>query len=150
VAVARLGVPPHVTILSPFLDTARLDAGVFATLALIAAAEPPFEVTFARVQRWPGSEVGPGVVWLEPAPAAPFVALTRAVWAAFPDCPPYGRPDDELMAHLTIAIDDPARFDEAEEAAAPYLPFLRSAAWMCVLVEDDDGSYRTRRRLRLG
>ena len=148
--VARLGVPPHVTILSPFLDTARLDAGVLATLALIAAAQPPFKVEFARVRRWPGSEVGPGVVWLEPEPAAPFVALTRAVWAAFPDCPPYGRPDDELVAHLTIAIDNPARFDEAEAAAAPFLPFQRSAAWMSLLVEDEDGSYRTRRRLRLG
>ena len=148
--VARLGVPPHVTILSPFLDTARLDAGVLATLTLIAAAQPPFEVRFARVRRWPGSEIGPGVVWLEPEPASPFVALTRAVWAAFPDCPPYGRPDGELEAHLTIAIDDPARFDEVEEAALPLLPFQCSAAWMSLLVEDDDGPYRTRRRLRLG
>jgi 2'-5' RNA ligase len=150
VEVARLGVPPHVTILSPFLDTARLDAGVLATLALIAAAQPPFEVRFARVRRWPGSEIGPGVVWLEPEPASPFVALTRAVWAAFPDCPPYGRPDDELVAHLTIAIDDPARFDDAGKAAVPFLPFRRSAARMSLLVEEDDGSYRTRRRFRLG
>jgi hypothetical protein len=143
-------VPPHLTILWPFLDSARLDAGVLAAVAGIAAAQPPFVVEFAHVRRWYTSELGPGVVWLEPEPSAPFVALTRAVWAAYPDCPPYGRPDEELEPHLTIAIDDPARFDEAEAEAAPYVPFRRVVASMLLLVERADGSFRTRRRLRLG
>jgi hypothetical protein len=102
------------------------------------------------VRRWHASELGPGVVWLEPEPPAPFVALTHAVWAAYPDCPPYGRPDDELEPHLTIAIDEPARFDEAEAQAAPFLPFRRLAASMLLLVERADGSFRARKRFALG
>jgi hypothetical protein len=147
---ARLGVPAHVTILSPFLDSALLDAGVRERLAAIFAGEPAFEVGLVAVRRWEASDIGPGVVWLEPAPAAPFVRLTRAVWAAFPEAPPYGRNDDALEAHLTIAIDDPAHFDAAEQEASPFLPFRRVVRSVSLLVQDADGRYRTRSRFRLG
>jgi hypothetical protein len=143
-------VPAHVTILSPFLDSARLDAAVRDRLAGICAREPAFEVEFATVRRWEASDIGPGVVWLEPRPSAPFVRLTRAVWAAFPDCPPYGRDDDEIEAHLTIAVDDPSRFAAVERAAADLLPFRRAARSVSLLVQGGDGRYRTRRRFVLG
>ncbi len=42
------------------------------------------------------------VVYLAPDPAEPFVALTEALAAAFPDCPPYGGAFDEPVPHLTI------------------------------------------------
>ena len=96
VEVARLGVPAHVTIVSPFLDSSRLDSAVSARLRQIVGKVPAFGVRLGRVRRWPPSALGPGVVWLEPVPSEPFVALTRAIWAAFPECPPYGRPDDDL------------------------------------------------------
>jgi len=150
VEVARLGVPPHVTILSPFLDAADLDRGVLATIAAIAARVPAFDVGFEAVRRWPPSDLGSGVVWLEPTPGEPFVALTRAIWAAFPSHPPYGREDDELEAHLTIAIDDPARFDGVEAEACWLVPFRRRAREVLLLVEGAEGRWRTRRRLPLG
>jgi len=149
VAVARLGVPPHVTVLSPFLDPERLDRAVLATLSRIAASEPAFDVLFGAVRRWPPSGVGPGVVWLAPDPAEPFVRLTRAVWSAFPECPPYGREDDDLEPHLTIAIDAPERFDAAAAAAESFLPFRRPASSMNLLVERPDGRFRTRARFPL-
>jgi 2'-5' RNA ligase len=149
VEVARLGVPPHVTILSPFLEPERINSAVLDTLAAIAGAELAFDTWFTVVRRWPPSEIGPGVVWLEPDPAAPFLRLTRAVWAAFPDHPPYGREDDDLEAHLTIAIDDPDRFDAVEAATATFLPFRRRASSVDLLVEGRGGGYRTRRRFRL-
>jgi hypothetical protein len=102
------------------------------------------------VRRWPPSAYGPGVVWLEPEPSAPFVALTRSVWAAFPDHPPYGRKDDDLEAHLTIAIDDQARFDAVEADAGRLVPFRRRATVVALLVEGPDGRWRTRRRFALG
>jgi len=119
-------------------------------LAAIVAAEPAFEVEFVAVRRWPASALGPGVVWLEPDPAAPFVRLTREVWGGFPACPPYGRADDELEAHLTIAIDDPTRFDGAEDEAARFLPIRRATGSVSLPVQGSDGRYRTRRRFRLG
>jgi hypothetical protein len=143
-------VPPHVTILAPFFDVEGLDRGVIARVGEIVAGVPAFDVGFEAVRRWPASELGTGVVWLEPAPAEPFVALTRAIWAAFPDYPPYGRRDDELEAHLTIAIDVPARFDAAEAEACWLVPFRRRATTVALVVEGRDGRWRTRRRFALG
>jgi len=143
-------VPPHVTILSPFIDVEDLDRVVIARVGEIVAGVPAFDVGFEAVRRWPASELGTGVVWLEPAPAEPFVALTRAIWAAFPDYPPYGRSDDDLEAHLTIAIDNPARFDAAEAEASRLVPFRRRASAVALLVERPDGRWRIRRRLPLG
>jgi 2'-5' RNA ligase len=139
-----------VTVLSPFLDPGRLDRAVFARLAGIAAAEPAFEVVFMAVRRWSPSEQGPGVVWLQPDPAAPFERLTRAVWAAFPEYPPYGRDDGDLEPHLTIAIDDPARHDTVEVEAGAFVPLIRRAGAIDLLVEGRDGRYRRRRRFPLG
>jgi 2'-5' RNA ligase len=150
VEVARLGVPAHVTILSPFVPVATLDRGVSATVGEIVARTKAFDVAFTRVRRWAPSDHGPGVVWLEPEPAEPFEALTRAIWAEFPEQPPYGREDDDLEAHLTLAIDDPARFDAAEAEAREHLPFRRHVNVAALLVEGPDGRWRTRRRYSLG
>lgn len=149
VEVARLGVPPHVTILSPFLDVDHLDRRAMAVVGEIVARAPAFDVELAQVRRWPPSELGPGVVWLAPKPAEPFVALTRAVWTAFPDHPPYGRPEDDLEAHLTIAIDDPGRFDAVESDAVRFLPFKRRVSTISLIVEGADGRWRTRRHFAL-
>ena len=150
VEVARLGVPPHVTILSPFLAVDHLDRRVSAVVGEIVASAPAFEVELTSVRRWPPSDDGPGVVWLAPEPAEPFVALTRAIWAAYPEYPPYGREDDELDAHLTIAIDDPSRFDAAEAEARALVPFRRRVITVALLVEGPDGRWRTRRHFALG
>jgi 2'-5' RNA ligase len=139
-----------VTILSPFLDSTRLDRIVHNRLAAICIREPAFEVELVAVRRWEATEIGPAVVWLEPQPAEPFTALSRAIWAAYPDCPPYGREDDDLEAHLTIAIDDPSSFDSVETEASRLVPFHRRATTVALLVEAPDGRWRTRRRFALG
>ena len=148
--MARLGVPPHVTILSPFIAADRLDRHTSAVIGEIVARASAFDVELAHVRRWPPSEDGPGVVWLAPEPAEPFVALTRAIWAAYPEWPPYGREDADLEAHLTIAIDNPSRFDAVEAEAARFLSFRRRVNGVALIVEGPDGRWRTRRRFALG
>jgi hypothetical protein len=147
---ARLGVPPHVTILSPFIAIDQLNRRVSATVGEIVGRTKAFDVDVVAVRRWPPSDFGPGVVWLEPEPAEPFVGLTRAIWAAYPDCPPYGREDDDLQAHITIAVDDPTRFDAVETEAARSVPFQRRVTTVSLLAEGPDGRWRTRRRFALG
>lgn len=148
--MARLGVPPHVTILTPFIEVTHLDEQVHATLARLARAAPAFDVAFRRVRRWAPSDAGAGVVWLAPEPGEPFVALTRAIWSAYPESPPYGDPDAEREPHLTIAIDDPARFDAAEARARRPLPFTRRANRVELLVEGEGGVWRSERTYALG
>lgn len=57
-----------------------------------------FSVTLASTGRFPG------VLYLEPAPLAPVLALSRAIWRSFPETPPYaGALDHEPVPHLTAA-----------------------------------------------
>jgi 2'-5' RNA ligase len=113
------GVPPHVTLLIP--APPDLDAAASALESF-----DPFEVTFALFGRFPGT------LWLDPEPAAPFVAMTEALVGAFPDHAPYGGLFDEITPHLTVAEGD--ELDAAEAAIATALP-LTSRASSVVLFE---------------
>lgn len=81
---AALGVPAHVTVLFPFLDPADLDDDVLARVAAALATVPAFDHRFS-VTDWFGTDV----LWLAPDDPSPFLALTRAVHAAFPSHPPF-------------------------------------------------------------
>jgi 2'-5' RNA ligase len=113
------GVPPHMTLLIPAppdLDAARDALRSFGA----------FDVTFAGFGRFPGT------LWLAPEPAAPFVAMSEALVAAFPDHTPYGGKFEGITPHLTVAQGD--ELDAAEAAIAPALP-LTSCASSVVLFE---------------
>jgi 2'-5' RNA ligase superfamily len=142
--VAGVGVPPHVTILFPFLPPNRLGPEVRRDLAAIAAAHESFEVTFSRVGRFPG------LVYLEPDPSGPFLRLTEAVIARFPGFPPYGGAFDELIPHLTIAESEDAPLHEIESAVALELPIRHHVTDLEVLVEAPAGRWHRRWRLPLG
>jgi 2'-5' RNA ligase len=99
---AALGVPPHVTIMYPFLPPAEIDDGALAVLGETLAAVAAFDVEFSRVA-WFGEEV----VWWAPEPAEPFVVLTGAVARRFGLRPYEGAHGDIVVPHLTIGHDAP-------------------------------------------
>ncbi|MFI7545419.1 2'-5' RNA ligase family protein [Actinoplanes sp. NPDC049599] len=109
---ASWGVPAHITLVFPFLPPESVDPAVLAALRGIAAAEPRFDLTLDRVG-W----FGDTVVWLAPNPARPFITLTEALAARFPQAQPYAGAFDEVVPHLTIGHDHP-RTDLAAAAAA--------------------------------
>ena len=146
---ASVGVPPHVTVLFPFVPAARLVPAVRRELAAVARMVEPFEVRFERVGRFSN------VVYLAPEPAAPFAALTEAVTARFPDFLPYGGVFDVVLPHLTIteSVADDVResvLDEIAVQAGRALPFGARVSRLEVLVEGDDGRWRRRWRVPLG
>jgi hypothetical protein len=96
---AGWGVPAHVTVLYPFLDPdAAMAEAASSTVRRAVASVPAFECAFERTA-WFGQDV----LWLAPVPTGPFVALTRAVWGAFPQTPPYaGAYGDDVVPHLTV------------------------------------------------
>lgn len=147
--VARLGVPAHVTLLFPFLERPLLRPDVLGRLAAILGREPAFDLDLAAVRAFPGVDDSAGVVYLAPEPAAPFVRLTGAIWAAWPDHAPYEGSFDEVVPHLTIA-DGTRRLAEIEAVAAPHLPVRRRAEEAWVIVETDDGRWTRLARLPLG
>jgi hypothetical protein len=115
---ASWGVPAHVTVLYPFLPPDALGAGVLAAVRETVAAVPAFDVVFARTRRFADP-----VLWLAPEPDAPLRALTAAVWARFPDTPPYGGRFDDVVPHLTVTDGQTAEvMDAAAARVRPLLP----------------------------
>jgi 2'-5' RNA ligase len=138
---AALGVPAHVTILYPFLPPSELTPDVRAELAQIAGEFRAFRVAFREAARWPG------VVYLEPDPSRPFMALIDRVAACFPEHPPYAGAISEVIPHLTVVESHDVRPDEILAAARAALPFEATAENLEVLARTEDGRWHRRWRL---
>jgi 2'-5' RNA ligase len=149
-AAAGAGVPAHVTVLYPFLDVSRIDAGVIGALAALLARHEPFEVEFARCGRFPD------VLFLAPEPAAPFVALTEAVAGRWPEAPPYAGKFDGSDPHLTVAYDrepvpyGPGTYDTVEAELRPGLPVRARVASVSLFVCDETERWHRRQVFPLG
>jgi 2'-5' RNA ligase len=92
----RDGLPPHITVLYPFVRRGALST---RTVKSLAAALAPFPVSpFALT----GLGRFPGVLYLTPEPADFFVAMTEAVVEWFPSCPPYGGVHPKVVPHVTV------------------------------------------------
>jgi 2'-5' RNA ligase len=117
---AGWGVPAHVTVLYPFVDPTLVDQQVLSDLGAAVQSVHAFECRFARTG-WFGEDV----LWLDPEPDTPFRQLAAALWAAFPDCPPYGGAFADVVPHLTVAekrMGDLPALQAAERAVHEGLP----------------------------
>jgi 2'-5' RNA ligase len=138
---ATLGVPAHVTILYPFVAASELTPAVRREVAAMASEVREFTVTFAGAARWPG------VVYLEPRPMAPFMALIDRAAARFPEHPPYAGAIAEVIPHLTVVESESVSLDQVLAAARVAVPFEALAVGLEVLAEDETGRWRRRWRL---
>jgi 2'-5' RNA ligase superfamily len=130
-ANARLGIPAHVTVLAPFMPRSAIGAEEQARLERVFAGVEPFEFRLDRV-RW----FGTAVLWLGPEDPTPFASLTSAVFAEFPDVPPFEGQFAEVVPHLTVGIDCPAdMMHRAEQQILPDLPVLGRAAAVTLVGE---------------
>ncbi|NUW37614.1 2'-5' RNA ligase family protein [Nonomuraea sp. SMC257] len=130
---AASGVPAHVTVLVPFLDVDRIDAAVTDELGALFGRHAPFAVRFDSCRRFPD------VLYLAPAPDAPFRALTEAVVARWPEAPPYGGQFAEVVPHLTVAHGREAHvLDEVEAALTAGLPVTADVTSVSLFATDGD------------
>jgi 2'-5' RNA ligase len=95
--VAPLGMPPHVTILFPFLAERDLSPEVLARLEGHFAGFAPFDYELRE------TGVFPGVLYLKPEPRTRFSQIITATSAIFPALEPYGESRFEPTPHLTVA-----------------------------------------------
>jgi hypothetical protein len=74
----------------------------------------------------------PGVVaYAVPEPDEELRATMRALWAMYPECPPYGQQGSDLPPHATLtryANPDNATFEQAKKRVEPLLPVLPAQA----------------------
>ena len=143
--MAAHGVPAHVTVLFPFLAVDALTPMARSTIARLAAKSPPFVARFSRVER------RQEMVWLVPASQRPFLDLTDAVAALWPDYPPYEGVHERLIAHLTLVeTTDRQTRDAAWAEAVEVGPFDVAVHEHTVITETESGNWRTRWRLPMG
>jgi 2'-5' RNA ligase len=139
---AETGVPAHITLLFPFVPAERVDKSLRDDLHTLFARFPAFDFALARVERWVD------VVYLAPDPPTPFVRLTEAILAAYPDYPPFEGAYDDVVPHLTVIGSDVERADAnaVERAIAPRLPIASAARDAVLLEELPSGRWRERDR----
>jgi 2'-5' RNA ligase len=128
-------IPLSITLLYPWIEDPS-DADVEG-LAAFFAQQRPFAFELTRVTEFPGA-----VVYAVPEPDAELRGLMRALWARYPETPPYGRPGDDPPPHATLArldVPPPRSLEGVRERVAPLLPgrFTADAATLMQEVERD-------------
>jgi len=142
---SRRDLPPHVTILWPFLAPEEVDTIVERDLEALFAGAAPFEFALERVAGFADA------AYLAPAPPGPFADLTRLVWRQWPECPPFGGAYDDIVPHLTVALDPPPGVRASiERELAGRLPLTARAVRVALFEEDDHGLFAVRRHFSLG
>jgi 2'-5' RNA ligase len=147
---AALGIPAHITLLYPFIAPEHIGDGERSDLRSMFLRLPAFDFRLEAIGRFPA------VVYLAPEPAAPFVALTQAIWKLYPNVPPYrGEHGSTITPHLTVgqfdtdgeAAEFATRFGDEAQAQLP----IASRATEVMLFDNSDGGYwRPRMRFELG
>jgi 2'-5' RNA ligase len=145
-AFHALGIPLHVTLLYPFVGPGELDAAL-PRLAEVVEEHSRFEFTLTELKTFPRT------VWVAPDPAAPFIALTKAIEAAFPET--RRRVFAEVIPHVTLVDGlEESRLEETVQRlrpiVEPLLPVTLSADAVVVLAEQEDGRMPIVARLPLG
>lgn len=143
---ACLGVPAHITVLVPFMAPRLLTEVVEHQIERLIATQAEFSFELTRVGRFPG------VAYLAPDPAQPFIELTRSVVRAFPGYPPYAGQFSCIVPHLTVAHGDDAVAAEVAHELEKRLGVqgpVRSRCRSVVLLENSTGLWRQVRRFDL-
>jgi 2'-5' RNA ligase len=137
------GLPPHVTLLYPFIEADELTAAEIDRVRAVVGRFQAFDFTLADVGRFDNlPEYSQS--WLAPTPADPFVALIAALAAAFPAHQPFGAAYPTIIPHLTFASStDGEVLRRAEAEAATTLP-IEARATSAVIMEHVAGRWRVR------
>lgn len=135
--VTTRGIPAHVTALWPFVAPEEIDAAVIDGLRAALRTVEPFEFELDHVDEFPG------VVWLHPEPDVPFRSLTRAIWTAFPNYPPYRGAFPDSQPHLTVGLADSdaaqhALRSQLDGAVKGRLPVRGRVTALSVFTSDSD------------
>jgi 2'-5' RNA ligase len=130
---AALGIPPHVTVLYPFLAVERIASPVLDELTIVLGDHRSFAVRFGECRRFPG------VLYLAPAPDQPFRALTESVAARWPEAPPYRGQYADVIPHMTIAHGQEAEvLREVETVLSARLPVEAQVSVVSLFVNDGE------------
>jgi 2'-5' RNA ligase len=124
------GMPAHVTLLVPFIDSESLGVDQTRVVEEVLAKFDPIELSLTATAYFEGPPI---VLYLVPEPAEPFRAMTSALVSSFPEHPPYGDAHATIVPHLTVATRlarERLAAIEAEVAGALPITARLSEAWL--------------------
>lgn len=143
---AALGVPAHVTVLSPFLSVERITPNIVVSVEKALRVVTPFSYALEPAEPWPT------VAFLRATPSDPFNAMTRAVARAFPAYPPYSGAHADLVPHLTFANGTTSELHDANaelrsifERLGPLQSRCSAVTW----IENSSGRWKQYRTISL-
>jgi hypothetical protein len=114
-------IPLSLTLLYPFAAPDEAEPH-FGTLRDFFASRPPLSFDLVRIAEFPGAGI-----YAVPEPDEGLRATMRALWALFPQYPPYGQPGADPPPHASLgrfaADPDPdTLLVRAETRVGPLLP----------------------------
>ena len=143
-------IPLTVTLLYPFLPPASIGEAELAALREFFASRPSFSFGIARVAQWEGG----GAVYGVPEPDEELRATMRALWARYPQCPPYGVPESDPPPHASLTLDGGDEPDtlraRVEERLRDVLPVRFEVREAALMEEFEPDRYRVRETFRFG
>jgi len=142
----ELGIPFHVTLLYPFAPHDQLTDAVREAARSFFAAREPFDLELTRLAQWPV------VVYAVPEPGRLLREWMQALFALFPQWPPYGGEHAEVVPHATLGEDVDASqvFPEIERRLGGLLPVRYRIETASLLEEFAPDRWREGERFPLG
>jgi 2'-5' RNA ligase superfamily len=113
-------IPFSLTLLYPWIPAADVTEDELEELRSFFASRPPLEFALTHVTEFPGI-----VAYAAPEPENELRATMRALWAKYPQCPPYGRPGFDPPPHATLGRYEGTAaitFEQAKARVEPLLP----------------------------
>ncbi len=141
-------IPLSITLLYPWVPVDSVSGADLERLRAFFAARPAFEFELARVAEFPGA-----VVYAVPVPEEELRATMRALWAEFPEYPPYGEPGNDPPPHATLArldVPPPRTLEGVRDRVASLLPARFVAREATLMEEHEQDRWQVRETLPFG
>jgi len=134
---AAAGMPPHITIMYPFLAADELGGPTMARLVELLGITGAFEYSLTDVR-----EFDHQVVYLAPDPGERFIQLTSLV-GDHCKLRPYGGAHATVIPHLTVALSAPdVQRRRMTDELRQNLPQAGIASEVWVMVGSNEGTWR--------
>ena len=141
-------IPLSLTLLYPWIPRDSLTESDLDGLRSFFAARKPLHFSLTRLAEFPGQ-----VVYAVPEPEGELRATMRALWARYPDYPPYGEPGGDPPPHATLGRltgDHAITLGQARARVGPLLPVRCDVPEAVLMEEVEPDRFRVAHALPFG
>ena len=141
-------IPLSLTLLYPWIPRDALTEADVDGLRAFFAERGPLRFELTRLAEFPGL-----VVYAVPEPEGELRATMRALWARYPDYPPYGEPGGDPPPHATLGRlqgDHAITLEAARARVEPLLPVTCDVREATLMEEFEPDRYRPLAALPFG